>query len=91
MRNEEDLRAVLQSLERHAPTLEAVLPGAARRPERPRRASRRRTWLRTGGPILVAVAVVAAVVAPLAVGKIVPTFGLAQLGPLDSQLPLLRE
>jgi hypothetical protein len=70
MRNEDDLRAVLQSLERHAPTLEAVLPAAARRPERPRRASRRRTWLRTGGPLLVAVAVVAAVVTPLAVGKI---------------------
>jgi hypothetical protein len=71
MRNEDDLRAVLQSLERHAPVLEAVLPAAARRPERPHRASRWRTWLRIGGPILVAVAVVAAVVAPLAVDKII--------------------
>lgn len=70
MRNEDDLRAVLRSLERHAPPLESVLPAAARRPERPRRASRQRRWLRIGGPILVAVAVVAAVVTPLTVGKI---------------------
>ena len=31
MRNEDDLRAVLQSLERHAPVLETVLTRAARR------------------------------------------------------------
>jgi hypothetical protein len=72
MRNEDDLRAVLQSLERHAPALAAVLPpSAARRPERPRRPARQRPWLRIGGPLLVAVAVVAAVVAPLTVDKII--------------------
>jgi hypothetical protein len=84
MRNEDDLRAVLQSLERHAPVLETVLPRAARRPERPRRTARWRTWLGTGGPLLVAVAVVVAVVAPLTVGKILQSAISAPNGPAGS-------
>src|SRR3954447_14509487 len=84
MRNEDDLRAVLQSLERHAPTLETVLSRAPRRPERPRRTFRWRTWLGTGGPLLVAVAVVVAVVAPLTVGKILHSAISAPNGPAGS-------
>jgi len=71
VRTEDDLHTVLQSLERHAPKLEAVLPGAARtRAQRRHPTFRQRPWVRTGGPVLVAIAVVAAVVTPLAVGKI---------------------
>jgi hypothetical protein len=71
VRSEDDLRTALRSLERHAARLEAVLPGPAKtRVPRPRRTFRRRPWVRIGGPVLVALAVVAAVVTPLAVGKI---------------------
>lgn len=70
MRTEDDLRAALQSLERHAPDLAAVLPavaipGAAR----PRRPAQRR-WLRLWGPPVAALAVVAAILTPVTVGKI---------------------
>jgi hypothetical protein len=81
MRTEDDLRAALQSLERHAPDLAEVLPavlpavtvpGTARAARARRREPRRgqRPWLRTGGPVLVALAVCAAVLTPLTVGKI---------------------
>jgi hypothetical protein len=75
VRTENDLRAALQSLERHAPDLATVLRGAApagaaspgtRRPPPliPRR------WLHAAVPVMAALAVVAAVVTPLTVGKI---------------------
>jgi len=70
VRTEDDLHAALQSLERHAPDLAAVLPRAAA----PRAASQRRItwrrWLPTVAPILVAFAVIAAVVTPLTIGKV---------------------
>jgi hypothetical protein len=70
MRNEDDLRVALQSLERHAPDLATVLPRTAA-PD-PRRPRARVQWrrLRTAAPVLAAFAVVAAVVTPLTVGNL---------------------
>src|SRR5262249_43160897 len=61
VRSEDDLRAALRSLERHAPDLESVLSTIARRG---RRTDRHRHWLRIGGPILVALPVTAAILVP---------------------------
>jgi hypothetical protein len=69
VRTEDDLRAALRALERHAPDLSAVLPDAAPGTGRRRRLPRW-PWLRIGGPVLVALAVVAAVVTPLTVGNL---------------------
>jgi len=70
VRSEEDLRAALRSLERHAPDLESVLSPVARRG---RRTGRHRRWLRVGGPILVALAVTAAILVPLSVRGMLAT------------------
>jgi hypothetical protein len=73
VRTEDDLRAALQSLERHAPDLAAVLPAAASPGTgRPRRLAERR-WLRTAVPLVAALVVVAAIITPLTVGKIFKT------------------
>jgi hypothetical protein len=78
MRNEDDLRAALHSLEQHAPSLAAVLPAAASGHQRP---LARRRWLRIGGPVVAALIVVAAVVTPLAIGKITTTTPNGPAGP----------
>jgi hypothetical protein len=82
VRTEDDLRAALQSLERHAPDLATVLPSAASsgtalpdpgapashvRGPRPLVARR---WVRAAVPLVAAIAVVAAVVTPLTVGNL---------------------
>ena len=67
MRTEDDLRAALRVLERHAPDLSAVLPDATS----PRH--RRSRWHWVGIPVLAALAVTAVVIVP---GKILkPTIG----------------
>jgi len=80
MRNEDDLRAALQSLVQHAPSLAAVLPAVSTGHKRP---LTQRRWLRIGGPIVAALVVVAAVVTPLAIGKITTT----QNGPASPGSP----
>jgi hypothetical protein len=70
VRTENDLSAALESLERHAPRLAAVLPPAACASTGRRGSPSRRRWPRAIGPLAAALAVVVAVVTPLAVGRI---------------------
>jgi hypothetical protein len=66
MRNEEDLRAALRSLESHAPDPAAVLRAAQARGGPPAQLNRGRRWRRVAAPLAAAASVVAVVATVLA-------------------------